>query len=390
MTLAIFAGAMLRSAHAQEPESRAEEQARRQEVKARTLTPYQQPWIERRLIDIEEAGGFGVSRGLVVVFGDVKRGSGFAVGPSYGKAFASGFSLGTKAVFSVRGYKVGQVSAQSPSFAGHRVMFRARARWQDAPTVPVYALGPDSPKISTDYAETKTEVSGEGLFRPVRLLRFGAGVGVERFETAVGAERDPDDPLLLSMPGANADPRYVHGQAFAAIDSRNAPGYTRRGTLLEATFHDFREQNDGRYSFQRLDGAAEQYVPILHGNWVVYLGLRASTTTAENGREVPFFLMPDLGGRDLRGFSNYRFRDRHSIVATAEYRWYAQEFLDAAIFYDAGKVVPDRRSLDFNGLKSSFGAGIRFHGPQTTALRIDVAHSHEGLRLIFAFSAVGQ
>ena len=35
MTLAIFAGAMLRSAHAQEPESRAEEQARRQEVKAR-------------------------------------------------------------------------------------------------------------------------------------------------------------------------------------------------------------------------------------------------------------------------------------------------------------------------------------------------------------------
>ena len=105
---------------------------------------------------------------------------------------------------------------------------------------------------------------------------------------------------------------------------------------------------------------------------------------------VPFFLMPDLGGDTLRGFANYRFRDRHSINVTAEYRWYAQEFLDAAIFYDAGKVVPDRRSLDFNGLKSSFGAGIRFHGPQTTALRIDLAHSHEGLRLIFAFSAVGQ
>jgi hypothetical protein len=104
---------------------------------------------------------------------------------------------------------------------------------------------------------------------------------------------------------------------------------------------------------------------------------------------VPFFLLPDLGGSDLRGFDNYRFRNRHSMLLTAEYRWYAQEFLDGAIFYDAGKAVPRRGDLDFTGLKSSYGAGIRLHGPRTTALRIDVARSREGTRLIFAFSPVG-
>src|SRR5688572_25166017 len=116
--------------------------------------------------------------------------------------------------------------------------------------------------------------------------------------------------------------------------------------------------------------------------------VRASTTDADAGNEVPFFLMPDLGGSaELRGFSNYRFRDRHSILATAEYRWYAQEYVEMAIFYDAGKTVPRRGDLDFSGLKSDVGIGLRFHTPRATVLRFEAARSTEGLRLIFGFGA---
>ena len=143
-----------------------------------------------------------------------------------------------------------------------------------------------------------------------------------------------------------------------------APGTPAAAALLGATLHAYHQQDDGPYSFQRIDGVAEQYVPVLHGNWVLFLGVRASTTTVGSGQTVPFFLLPDLGGgSDLRGYSSYRFRDRHSILFTAEYRWYAQEYVDGAIFYDAGKTVPDRSSLDFTGLKSSIGAGVRFHTP---------------------------
>ena len=72
---------------------------------------------------------------------------------------------------------------------------------------------------------------------------------------------------------------------------------------------------------------------------------------------------------------SYRFRDRHSILATAEYRWYVQEYVEMAIFYDAGKVVPRKGDLDFTGLKSDIGIGLRFHTPQTTVLRFEVARS---------------
>lgn len=377
-------------AAAQEPGSRAEEEARQQQEKARALSAYKPGFIERQILAIERAGGFAVPRGLFVTFGDIKRGSGVALGPAYGKVLPSGATAIAKAAWSINNYKMAQVAVQSPLLASDRLRVSGRIRWQDAPMVRLYALGPDSPERGTHYAERKNELSAQALFKPFPLLQLGGGLSFERFTTGPAHDVSPDVADLLVVPGMGADPDYVHSHASAALDWRDGEGYSRHGSLLRATLHDYRQQNDGPYTFQRLDGDAEQYVPVLHGNWVIFLGLHASTTYAASGREVPFFLMPVLGGHDLRGFGNYRFRDRHSIYMTAEYRWYAQEFLDAAIFYDAGKVVPSRGALDFSGFQHSVGAGVRFHGLQTTVLRLEVAQSREGTRLLVAFSPVGQ
>jgi len=374
---------------AQEVGSRAEEQAREQQEKARNLSPNRPGFFERQILAMERAGGFGVPHGLFVTFGDIKRGSGFAMGPAYGRVLASGTTVAGKATYSINNYKLAQVSAVSAPLLAERLLISGRIRWQDAPAVRLYGLGLDSPNVRTNYAETKTEMSTQALFRPVRLLRFGGGLGFERYITGAAHSTDPR-LALFDVPGLGADPTYLHSHASAAIDSRDGDGYSRHGTLLRGTLHDYRQQNDGPFTFQRVDGNAEQYLPILHGNWVLFFGLHASTTSATSGNMVPFFLMPDLGGDTLRGFANYRFRDRHSINMTAEYRWYAQEWVDAAIFYDAGKVVPDRASLDFSHFKNSVGAGVRLHGPQMTLLRIEVAKSNEGMRILFAFSPVRQ
>jgi hypothetical protein len=394
VSLALLTGVLLladvASARAQEPESRAAELAAEQEQKAQSLAPYRAGWVERKLLEIEQAGGFGTARGFVLASGDIKRGSGPSLGPAYGRVFKNGTVFRAKTVFSIRNAKVAQVSLQSPQLATGRLTFGGRVRWQDAPNVVFHGLAPGVEPVRAWYNETQSEVSAYAAFRPVRLLRFGAGTGLQRFETAVAGKTGlPGVGLFVGVPGVGADPDYLHSFGSAAIDSRDGDGYTRHGSLLRATIHDFRQQNTGPYSFRRVDGVAEQYVPILSGNWVLYLGLRASTTQTDAGQSVPHFLMPDLGGGDLRGFGNYRFVDKHAIAVTAEYRWYAQEYLDGAIFYDAGKAVPERSQLDFTGLKHSYGAGIRLHGPQTTMLRIEVARSREGTRLIFAFSPVG-
>jgi outer membrane translocation and assembly module TamA len=63
-------------------------------------------------------------------------------------------------------------------------------------------------------------------------------------------------------------------------------------------------------------------------------------------------------------------------------------FFESAVFYDAGKVAARKEDLDLNDMKSDYGFGLRFHAPLATVLRVDVARSNEGTRLVFAASPV--
>jgi outer membrane translocation and assembly module TamA len=65
----------------------------------------------------------------------------------------------------------------------------------------------------------------------------------------------------------------------------------------------------------------------------------------------------------------------------------ASRFLDSSVFYDAGKVTAHRSDLDFDGLKHDYGFGLRFHGPISTPLRVELARGSEGLVLVVATSS---
>ena len=52
--------------------------------------------------------------------------------------------------------------------------------------------------------------------------------------------------------------------------------------------------------------------------------------------------------------------------------------MDMALFYDAGKVTSSREDLDFDGLKSDWGFGVRFHFPGYTFLRLEGARGLKG------------
>jgi outer membrane protein assembly factor BamA len=102
-------------------------------------------------------------------------------------------------------------------------------------------------------------------------------------------------------------------------------------------------------------------------------------TDAGEGETVPFVFMPDLGGAQrLRGFREFRFRDRNSVLATAEYRWEAWWALDMALFVDAGKVAARRADIGLRDWEIGYGLGFRFHSKKAFAVRLDLAFSREG------------
>jgi hypothetical protein len=96
--------------------------------------------------------------------------------------------------------------------------------------------------------------------------------------------------------------------------------------------------------------------------------LTASNTGA--GSVVPFYLQPTVGGSDinsqisLRGFPNYRFRDRNAVFVQAEYSVPIVDPVGLLLFYDAGRVASSVSDLTFVHLRqdAGFGATFRLQG----------------------------
>ncbi len=131
------------------------------------------------------------------------------------------------------------------------------------------------------------------------------------------------------------------------------------------------------------------HLPILREAWVLSFHARMQHANEKDDQRIPFFMLPALGGgSSLRGYSSWRFRDQNSLLLQAEWRIMVNRYLDMAFFYDAGKVTASTKDIDFENLKDDFGFGLRFHGPFSTPLRVEIARSRES-SISFIFSSSG-
>ena len=71
----------------------------------------------------------------------------------------------------------------------------------------------------------------------------------------------------------------------------------------------------------------------------------------------------------------------------AEYQWPIFRALDGALFYDAGTVASSAQALSMRHAHTDYGAGVRLHSTTRTLVRLDLARSREGNRVIFSFTA---
>ena len=362
-------------------QSRAEEIAQQQAEKSRQLRPNTPGGMERVLDWFEDH--FNDPNTAFLTFGGIYPSGGFAPGVAVRRAFGHA-RLNTGGAFSVRSYKLVHASLRFPELAGEKLDVETRARWMDATQVPFYGLGNDSEKDDrVNYGLRSTELSGRATFRPVSWYGIGAGVAARRLDDRAGAGTRPSIETSyspLTAPGLFSHPRYTEVTVFTAIDWRESPGYTRSGGFYSIAVNDIRDRDD-RFSFRRLDADVRQYLPLLNEQWVLVFRGFAQITSADDRQVIPYYLLPSLGGaQTLRGYSDFRFQDKHLLVFNAEYRWLPSRIVDMALFVDAGKVAAERRDLDLDGLKTTYGIGIRLHGPTFTPIRLDLARGDEGIR----------
>jgi outer membrane protein assembly factor BamA len=251
-------------------------------------------------------------------------------------------------------------------------------------------------------------VSGFAGYREFPTTFYGVGNatledGKERYtprtiEARLGLERRVRRHIRVGGSYDFARRTMVEVEAGGLLDGRLVPGaeggvvsglgasvaWDDRESIFapaSGSFHTFSSRvfggvigGDHSFTTHRLD--LRTYRQIHRGHIMALQGLVRATTG-----DPPFQMMPTLGGQNLlRGYYDGRYRDRHALVAQAEYRAHVAWRIGAVAFAGAGQVAPRAADFHLDGFHLSGGGGLR--------LRLD-QRNRRNLRLDFGIGESG-
>jgi outer membrane protein assembly factor BamA len=198
-------------------------------------------------------------------------------------------------------------------------------------------------------------------------------------------------------------PTFGHS-AQEFFDSSSTPGLF--GAALESAVfslgRDTREREDNAFkggsdqfevSFNRSAGGrefeywryrldSEHFFPLTSdGRKVIAARALVDTNQPTSGSRVPFFDMPVLGSSGtLRGFENFRFRDKSAAAFTLEYRYRIWPSLDWGLFVDEGQVAPQLGDMALNRFHTGYGVRLFVWPKPNMPISFDYGRSRETWR----------
>lgn len=388
----LLAAVAVEAQEVEDAETREETLLRKRREKAKNLTPYRVSKGEERAKGFEEARlpqkilqkGW---RGFRPVIGGMPSGSGTVLGGGYIRGLEAEYlQFQLNGRWSTKGYTMADAELViPPPQIGRRIEFKLRGEYRDLTSLRFYGLGNDS-SVDDESTYLLNDRSATAYFwlNPRGLLSLGAMGGF--VSTLTDSGNDGRAVETVFTPGSVAgfqDPRteYSITGGWVEFDIRDKWLEPPVGIVARVTSTRYEDIGLSVHDFTRIVGDIKGYVPLGSRNRVLALRLRTSHSIADDGKEVPFYLMETLGGaKDVRGFREYRFRDTRNLLLNAEYRWEVWNYVDFSFFFDAGKVFDDPSDFNFEKMHTGYGFGVRAHAPPNFVLRFDLAKSTEGLR----------
>jgi hypothetical protein len=341
----------------------------------------------------DETGDGKPKSGFYPEMGNMVTGAGWiSVGVGYRHWFGDRAFAEASTGLSWRAYKMAQARFEVLPFEDDRLSVGTHVRWQDFTQINYWGVGPDSLASNrSEYRLKSANTVGYIIVRPRDWLQLHGRIGwlssPELLQPAGSFSRGnpstvevfPADPVFQFT----EQPNYLHGDASVVVETRDEPGYPTRGGVYRAAMSRYADQDFDAFTFNRYEAEAAHFVPF-GANADVVLALRGWVvgTTTDEGQQVPFYLMPSLGGSNtLRGYNDYRFHDRNLAVVNTELRVALMEHIDVVGLFEAGNVAA--RLGDLNLDKKSYGVGVRVHTRTATVARLEFARSTEGWQLVF-------
>jgi len=402
-------------------ETRAAEWERRRREKAEHIEPPQQNRAEKLFADMEKGEKPSILqlswKGIYPQFlTSINKNSRMAFGGRFWQpniARKNWLDLHGSALFSVAAYKFIDLQVGSIPHAGRALPLRSTSdddvfelgglprrdhffplilygsfRLRDYTREPYYGLGADtSVDDQADYRLKDKFYEVVGGYQVSRQLSFSLRLAY--IDPEVEDSTDDEVPGIneeyneLTAPGLTRQPDFLgyRGQIF--LDLRDEPQNPHKGGMVAFQFSRMDDRGSSDFQFNRYSIDARGYLPLGSEQRILALRAYASHDNRDKGSRVPFYYMETLGGfRTLRGFRNFRFRDKNVVSLQAEYRWETIPMLELALMFDAGDVAPRFDDLSVSDLKTSYGAGLRIKLPDRVILRLSYFHSSEADRFL--------
>jgi hypothetical protein len=276
-----------------------------------------------------------------------------------------------------------------------------------------FGIGPDSRRVNrTDFRLRETSTGAKGWIRATPALRVGGIAQI--YSPQLGSGQSPGvlsiEQLFTpaTVPGFNVDPVFARYRGYAelvypVLADPDRPDNEYRGYqgTYQLAVESVRDTDAGEHNFHRWETEVQQrFAGFKPGHRVTVHGLMAVTNQDAN---VPFYLQYTLGGggglsafrantigtdgttATLRGYQNYRFRDRDIVLMQGEYRVPVHKAVDATVFVDLGQVAPTVSRL-FSDWKTGTGFSVSYMRKGAALARLDVGYgSGEGMHFFWSF-----
>jgi hypothetical protein len=317
----------------------------------------------------------------------IVSGGGLALGPSYAQPVFGGRARARAGVlFSVKGYLQGELSLSSRPMGASGLTVGGRLRYADLPQEDFFGFGQaSSASMHTSYSHRMTDVSVVTTFTPRSWLQIEGTAGFLNHN--IGRGRQAGVPSIeerfieQAVPGLNSSTQFMQAGIAATMDLRDVAEAPRHGGWYRASLTHYEGMRGNGASFGAFEADLRQFIAI-PGTTRHLLALRSQVMSTIGGTdaEIPFFMMPRLGGSSLRGYEVSRYTDRHLLAFSVEHRWNVHPKLQLVGFVDAGQVAPSMGEFGLERFRSSVGMGVRYRVAGHAAIRLDVATGRDGAR----------
>ncbi len=266
-----------------------------------------------------------------------------------------------------------QLSLRAARFGGSRLWLESMIRYESEPALLFSGIGranrtsagrgldPRQAAVPTRYEHERTASmlrAGYTGGERGRLLQLGV-TALYAVRDVSGSESQPSVETVYDtrqLAGFGERVSSLEADLNLTFDTLEPPLLANSGVYLDLFIGRVPELTGYGYWHEGLD--ASLYVDLYHGDRVLVLRALLEGVQGEAGR-VPFADLPSLGGpHRFRGYARDRFRDEAAALGSLDYHYPIHQYVDGALFVEAGRVESSFADCFDARWSGSVGAGF--------------------------------